>query len=130
VEKVGHLLELHISPDMSLDERLSRFLDKRCLLLETVIPMRRAGTARALESELVNEALRVARQLKAEQVSQVFAQDLEGFSGKDAKRRERAIQVAASWNTWEMLRHALDLSPKGAREVMELMIRSILTPVS
>lgn len=130
LEKVRHLVEWKIPREMPFDRRLSAFLDNRCELLETIIPMRRSAVARALESELLDEALKIARRFKGEQACIIFAPELAAFRGKERLLRSRALQAATSWNTWDTFRHTQDLSPKASREVMAVLIRSVLSPGS
>lgn len=124
------MLELKTTPEDPFDERLRHFVTRRVKLLEFVTPTRRAASMVAVYSKLVADSLAIVREFKRDQTAQVFAPELERFSGAEAEERKRSLASAASWMNWEGLRTHQGLSRARATRVMERMIRCVLDPGS
>lgn len=114
--------------DGSAAQRLDRFVDGRCWLLEQLTPIRRAveaGELLPVRPDLRRSLLDAGRR----EVAQVFEPELAPLG--DAERIEviAAIDVATTWTTWEHLRSS-GVSQRAAKAVVRRLILGALAAAS
>ena len=107
-------------------ERLSAFLDQRVWLLEVATPLRRAALLEEPFSDVAQQQLTWARDLKRTETMRVFAIELEGVPESERDEVGAALGAATAWVTWEALRAHQGLSVDAARAAMRRMIAAIL----
>ena len=98
---------------------------QRVELFEQIAPVRRASLLLAPDSpELTRRLAEVSRALR-EQLADCFDAEL-GASGRGRGDLLAALDVAASWETWDGLRRRQNLSVGAARRVLRLLLTRLL----
>lgn len=92
-----------IDAGQPLEERLNEFVDQRSAINELVTPIRSAAMVHAPTSAAIGAMFRQGHEHYREQIRTVFAAEL-AEPGIDLDMRVTAVMVAASWNTWNLLR--------------------------
>ena len=124
------LIELadDVPPDLPLPDRTARFAASRARVLEKLLPVARAARLREPSSPalVANRALFI--EAGDEEVSRVFARELQGRDGPARRRLLDAVFVVAGGPTWEVLRHDRGLSVQQAQEHVERLLVAALDP--
>ena len=120
--KLANLLEHDINPESELTQRISQFIDLRVRLYEITTPVRKAGLFMATTSKEIQHSIDDIRRFKQEQVSVLFAKELNG-----ALDRERALIALCSWSYWNALREEQGLSEDEARNALVRGVTLLLT---
>ena len=124
VERVSMLL-VPVPPDAPLEERLTRFVHQRALLLEAVSPIRRAADVHGPFSVEITARLRDGQAFLRAEVEQTFAPELDAAGAERAEVLD-ALDGALTWRTWEGLRAGLERDREVAEAVLRRMARAIL----
>lgn len=125
VDRVAVLL-VPVPPELPLEERLTRFIHQRCLLLEVVTPIRRAADVHGPFSEEITARLRDGQAFLRQELERTFAPELDQ-RGEDRTEVLDALDAALSWAAWDVLRASNDRDQATAERVVTRMARSILT---
>jgi AcrR family transcriptional regulator len=121
MERTAHLY-VTLPKTGPLSTRLRLLVKNRVDVFETIAPVRRVGERMAATSTAIAEGLELHHLVLRTQVAEVFEREL-----KEKPRHRRAtaldaIDVAASWENWELLRRGKGLSVTSAARVMEVLI--------
>jgi len=115
-----------IQPDLALPERLEAFVRARSARLEYVTPFRRASMALAPISPRIADAVQAGAARAHAEVRMVFDAEIRQLSPARGRRLTRLLTAASSWPLWDLLRHDLHLSQRGAREAMAAMAAAVV----
>jgi AcrR family transcriptional regulator len=121
MERTAHLY-IALPKSGPLATRMRMLVKNRVDVFEAIAPVRRVGERMACTSPAIAEGLELHHLVLRTQVTEVFEPEL-----KEKPRHRRAtaldaIDVAASWETWELLRRGKGLSVTSAARVMEVLI--------
>ncbi len=105
--------------------RVAAYTARRTQWLEAVSPMARAAALQAPFSLGIAARQAAARARHRDALAAAFAPELEAAA--DPERLLHALDVAASWSTWESLRAGLGLPPEEAGRVVELLLLGLLS---
>jgi AcrR family transcriptional regulator len=107
-----------------LAERIGALADDRARFFDAVAPVRRLAVRRAPESPLIRaELARLDRYFRS-QVAAVFATELTG--ARSAGPLLDALDAVTSWEAWDRLRRAQDLTTVAARSVVASTVTALL----
>lgn len=120
-----------IPPNLSLDERIGRFVARHAVVLERTMPLSRMFRgfrhgARRDESPDVREILRGTDRIRRRYTEFIFRWELDAFPELARSEVLSALIVACSWHSWEALRLAQDLEPAGAQAVVRRTFEALL----
>lgn len=124
VERVAVLVPA-VDPDLSLDERLDRFVRQRGLLLEAVTPIRRAADVHRPFSSEITARLRDGQAFLRAELSHTFGPEL-AAAGDGRRGLLDALDMALSWSTWDDLRAGLGRAQEEAIAVMRASAAAML----
>jgi TetR/AcrR family transcriptional regulator, regulator of autoinduction and epiphytic fitness len=128
VERLAALVVV-IDPALPRDERITAFVAHRALLLEAVLPFRRAAAVHGpFAPEIRDAAARGSAYLRSE-VEAAFGADLDLLPADERRELLDALAACASWAMWDTLRSEAGDSPEQARAVLDRTIRSLLAGV-
>jgi AcrR family transcriptional regulator len=121
MERTAHLYT-NLPKTGPLAARMRRLVKNRVDVFEAISPVRRFADRMAATSRSIAEGLELHHLVLRTQVAEVFEREL-----KEKPRHRRptaldAIDVAASWENWELLRQGKGLSVTSAARVMEVLI--------
>lgn len=114
-----------ISRDLPLDERIERTVQQRARLFEAIGAVRRKAVTLAARHPDVAEGLELTNTMLRTWLEETFADELRA-ARRDRREFLGAIEVAASWETWERLRRIQGLSGTSARRVVVRSLRALL----
>jgi AcrR family transcriptional regulator len=118
----------HLEPLPELPEepgaRVAAYAAHRTRWMEAVSPMARAAALQAPFSPSIAERQAAARARHRDALAAAFAPELR--SAEDPERLLHALEVAASWSTWESLRTGTGLSREEAVAVVERLLLGLL----
>jgi len=107
-------------------DRVAAFTEQRARLLEAITPVRRA----ALLQEPFSPQLRRSREwvmaIAREEVSRLFAAELDAAEPTERQELLAAIDAAAGWSMWDSLRTS-GLAADAARRVVARTIDALLS---
>ncbi|MGH2930995.1 MAG: TetR/AcrR family transcriptional regulator [Solirubrobacteraceae bacterium] len=114
-----------VAPSLAVAERIDRTVRQRAKLFDAIAPLRRAVTTIALRREDVEADIDETDQQLRGWIEQTFERELA------AARKERrdlldALDVAASFETWDRLRHGQGLSAVAARRAVTRTLSALL----
>lgn len=122
LERVGHLF-VPLAADGDLEARAHTTAVALGGLYEAVGPIRRAALRLAPESEVFAERLRHVTLWLRTELDRVFAPEL-ARAGDPALRA--ALEAVCSFEAWEQLRRAQELSEPDAAEVVQAAVVALL----
>jgi TetR/AcrR family transcriptional regulator, regulator of autoinduction and epiphytic fitness len=125
VEVMAPLSDLSIDPIAPLAERIREVAARRANFYETALPLRRFTEPTSVEMPELVTLARARRVFLRDQLVAVFEPELDRWGGARAPVQD-AIEVAASWATWQHLREEQELSIPDARRVLERSLLSLL----
>jgi TetR/AcrR family transcriptional regulator, regulator of autoinduction and epiphytic fitness len=113
-----------------LHTRVRAIVRWRAELFEAIAPVRRASNLTGYDSPVLAHYLETARRVLRNQTKSIFAEELdsEQIRGRPARRREMldALEVAASFESWDHLRRELCRPKDQARRVLERLMIGVL----
>ncbi|MGZ8734234.1 MAG: TetR/AcrR family transcriptional regulator [Acidimicrobiia bacterium] len=109
----------------SNEDRIEALVAQRVELFEQVAPVRRASLLLAPDSPELTRRLTEASHALREQIIGCFRAEL-AAAGRGRRDLLAALDVAASWETWDGLRRGQDLSVVAARRVLRLLVTRLL----
>ena len=125
VEMVTGLLR-EIAPTGPVADRISAFANERSRLYEEITPMRRAALQVVGDSDLVSGRLADIRQWLRDELEVVFDRELSRRSSTDRRDLLAALDVASSWEAWNLLRETEGCSVPRARRILARMMTRLL----
>ena len=124
VQVSRHWNRLHpVDPSLPLGERVQRIIRQRETLYEAIAPVRRAAARAELESPTIATELSRARRQLRRGLEATFESELHSASSPE---RLDALDVAGSWETWDLLRTRMGAGRAAARRVVVRMMTSLL----
>ena len=112
-----------VDPSLPLDDRVERIVRQRETLYEAIAPVRRAAARAEAESPTISTELTRARRQLRRGLEATFEAELASAARDDLLD---ALDVAASWETWELLRTRMGTGRATARRVVVRMMTSLL----
>jgi len=125
VEVVSGLLR-EIPPTGPLASRISAFVSERARLYEEITPMRRAALHVVEVSDLVSDRLADTRAWLREELEAVFERELSRRPSTDRRDLVAALDVATSWEAWNLLREVEGCSAPRARRILVRVMTRLL----
>jgi AcrR family transcriptional regulator len=107
--------------------RIDALATRRARLFEEMTPVRRVGERLRGRSPVIDERLAFARRLLRSQLARLFEIELTGRDPADRRDLLDAVEAAASWSTWNLLRTEQRCSVARARAVMARTLTALLT---
>jgi TetR/AcrR family transcriptional regulator of autoinduction and epiphytic fitness len=126
LEVVTGLLH-EISRSGPLADRIGALVAERARLYEEITPMRRAALHHADGSDLVAERLAETRNWLRDELEEVFARELSRRPPSEHRDIVAAIDVASSWEAWNLLRTVEGCSVPRARRVLVRIMTRLLS---
>ena len=111
-----------VAPELPLSERIAQVVTQRSSLFERIAPARRAALLVEHDSPVIRAWLEEGRAMLRRQLVATFAPEL----GGDGRELLAALEVSASWTTWESLRRRQGLSVNAARRVLARMLTALV----
>jgi len=112
--------------DLPLQERIDRFVEQRCRLLEWITPVRRAAILHEPFSATLRDARSAMNRLAEDEMARLFAPELAAMDSENRAAVVDALALATGWNAWDALRSA-DRSEDRARTAINLTVTRLLT---
>ena len=125
LEVISSLLR-EIPSEGAVDDRVSALVNERARLFEEITPMRYCALRVADRSEAVAEQLAAARAWLRDELGTVFARELDGRRPAEARDVLDALDVATSWEAWNVLRRYQGCSVTRARRIIERLALAAL----
>lgn len=114
-----------VPADLPLDVRIERTVQSRAKLFAEIGDVRRAASAVALWRPEIAEGLRLTDDFSRGWLESTFAPEL-AHAGRNRHELLAAIDVAASWESWDRMRRTGGLSAAAARRSMALTLHGLL----
>jgi TetR/AcrR family transcriptional regulator of autoinduction and epiphytic fitness len=126
VEVVTGLLR-EIEPTGPLADRVAAFVAERSRLYEEITPMRRVVRQVVETSDLVSEQLAEIRAWLRTELEEVFDRELGRRLPADRRDLVAALDMATSWEAWNLLREVEGCSVPRARRILTRVITRLLS---
>jgi AcrR family transcriptional regulator len=110
-----------------LNARIAEFVRHRSALLEAVMPFRRAAQVHGPFSPEIRLAVAEGETYLSREVEATFAPELRGRSDADRGELLDALDAAASWATWDVLRSDRGVPVERARAVVVRTLTALLS---
>ena len=118
---------LHEIPSTGpLSARVDAFVAERARLYEEITPMRRATVHFVEVSELVANQMADTRVWLRDELEQVFERELAKRPPSDRRDLVAAVDMATSWEAWNLLRTVEGCSVPRARRVLARVMNRLL----
>lgn len=111
---------------LPLRERIDRTVRHRAAMYESMGHLAANASALSARLQAVADGVAHAHELLRSRLEHTFHQELEA-AGRRAKERLGAIDTAVSWQVWDYLQRANQLSPSAARRVMTRLLEAAVT---
>jgi AcrR family transcriptional regulator len=121
MERTAHLY-VALPKSGPLTTRMRMLVKNRVDVFEAIAPVRRFADRMAATSSSIAEGLELHHLVLRTQVAEVFERELQEKPRHRRATALDAIDVAASWENWELLRQGKGLSVTSAARVMEVLI--------
>lgn len=118
-------LVVAIDPTLDLDDRIPVIIEQRSVLLEALVPIRKAAFINGWSSAEVGERITRGHALLRREVEVVFAREL-AAAGDQGVEVLDAIDAVLSTGTWDQLRDTIGLGIDRASAVLERLLRATL----
>lgn len=125
-EHLAPLYDHDATLEQSLGDRVDRFVEARVRLLCEMGDVGRLARARSIDQPLLVVELRRIRSVLRAQLGDLFADDLGRRDRHDAEATLAALDVATSWEAYDLLRHDQGLSDDQIADVMATSLRRLL----
>lgn len=129
-EHLAPLYDHGAHPKMPLPQRVERFVAGRTRLLAEMGEVGRLARARSIEQPLLAVEIARIRTVLRQQVASLFEAELRSRSTADRATTLAALDVAASWEAYDLLRNDQRMSAAAtARAMATTMARLLQAPV-
>jgi TetR/AcrR family transcriptional regulator, regulator of autoinduction and epiphytic fitness len=125
VQRTAHLY-VQIPVTGSLGTRIRALVENRSTVFEAVAPTRRVAERLAESSPQIAEGLAFIHEYLQAQVAELFDRELSRISRVRRPDALSAVDVAASWETWDQLRRVQGLSIASSGRVVRQLIEGVL----
>lgn len=125
-ERVRPLWDIKGLGEGSLADRIAAMASMRCSLFETVAPAARVSRMRAPIHPVIASELGESRKLFIRQVERQFAPELEALAPAERKRMVAALDVACSFEAFDLMRAAHGMTVPQVREAMAAALGALL----
>jgi AcrR family transcriptional regulator len=126
MERTAHLyVQLPIRG--SVNSRARALVRNRSTVFETIAPIRRVGDRLGNASPQIADGLRLHHLVLRMQIEELFAAELQAMSPVRRETVTTALDVAASWETWDQLRRLKGLSVAASVRVMNILVAAALS---
>ncbi len=113
-----------VPDDLTLGQRIDRTVLQRAKLFDAVAPVRRQAVLLAVRHHAISQSLDLTDKLLRDRLEETFAAELQA-AGDERRELLAALEVAASWETWDRLRRVQGLSGAAARRVVARTLRAL-----
>ncbi len=115
-----------VAGDLPVGQRIDRTVQQRARLFDAVAPVRRKAIPLAARHHgVIQEGLERTNKMLRSWLEETFASELHA-AGRERRELLGALEVAASWESWERLRRTQGLSTATARRVLTRTLRALL----
>jgi TetR/AcrR family transcriptional regulator, regulator of autoinduction and epiphytic fitness len=125
MERTAHLYA-DLPNTGSVASRAHALVKNRSAVFETIAPIRRVGDRLATVSPQIADGLQVHHLVLRMQIEELFASELRAMGRVRRETVLSALDVAASWETWDQLRRLKRLSIAESVRVMDLLVAAAL----
>lgn len=125
IQRTAHLY-VQIPATGSLSTRIRALVENRSTVFETIAPARRVAERLAESSPQITQGLAFHHDILQMQVAELFDRELSRISRVRRADALSAIDVAASWETWDHLRRIQGLSIMSSGRVVRQLIEGVL----
>lgn len=125
MERSAHLY-VELPNTGSVTSRARALVRNRSTIFEAIAPVRRVGDRLASTSPQIAEGLQVHHLVLRLQIQELFAAELRAMSRGRRATVLDAVDVAASWETWDQLRRLKGLSVAASARVVNLLVTAAL----
>ena len=125
-EHLGPLFDHGASPAQPLGERIERFVAGRVRLLAEMGEVGRLARARSIEQPLLAVEIHRIRAVLRQQVADLFRAELGERRPPDRAATLAALDVATSWEAYDLLRTDQELALAAAARATALAVRRLL----
>ncbi len=125
MERTAHLY-VRLPREGALELRVAALIQNRAKVFEAIAPIRRVGDRLVDTSPQIADGLQLHHLVLRTQVSEVFGEELRALSRSRRETTLAALDVAASWETWDQLRRIKGLSIGAASGAMKLLVSGAL----
>lgn len=125
IQRTAHLY-VQIPATGSLSTRIRALVENRSTVFETIAPARRVAERLAESSPQITKGLAFHHDILQMQVAELFDRELSRISRVRRADALSAIDVAASWETWDHLRRIQGLSVMSSGRVVRQLIEGVL----
>jgi AcrR family transcriptional regulator len=126
MERTAHLY-VRLPNTGSVIHRARALVKNRSAVFETIAPIRQVGDRLANASPQIADGLRLHHLVLRMQIEELFAAELQAMSPVRRETVTTALDVAASWETWDQLRRLKGLSVAGSVRVMNILVAAALS---
>jgi TetR/AcrR family transcriptional regulator, regulator of autoinduction and epiphytic fitness len=124
--EIQRSLVSRIDPGQPLAARVDAFIAQRTRVLEEMTPTWRAARVHQPFSDQLQHDRKRRNSGGRAEIEQVFAPELTRLSAQQRARLVDALHAISLWSFWETLRTDLELSPLGAREILNSTFTALL----
>jgi TetR/AcrR family transcriptional regulator of autoinduction and epiphytic fitness len=125
IERTAHLYVM-LPTTGTVATRARALVKNRSTIFETIAPVRRVGERLVTTSPQIADALQMHHLVLRMQIQDLFAVELKKMSPGRRETVLDALDVAASWETWDQLRRHRELPVADAMRVMNLLVTASL----
>lgn len=125
-QHLAPLFEHDATPAQPLAERIQRFVASRTRLLAEMGSVGRLARARSIAQPLLEVELERIRSALRAQLAELFAEELARREARDARVTLAALDVATSWEAYDLLRNDQGLSAAEAEGAIATAVRRML----
>jgi AcrR family transcriptional regulator len=120
------LLALTVGPGAPIDERISRFVERRIELFEHLGPVARLARALADGQPVLAAGLTSTRRYLRGQIEHLFAAELREMPGPQARHTLAVLDVVCSFESVDLLLHDQGLSRADVTAAIDRSMRQLL----
>jgi AcrR family transcriptional regulator len=124
--EIQRSLVSRIDPGQPLAARVDAFIAQRTRVLEEMTPTWRAARVHQPFSDQLQHDRKRRNSGGRSEIEQVFAPELTRLAAQQRARLVDALHAISLWSFWETLRTDLELSPLGAREILNSTFTALL----
>lgn len=123
--RIQPLFALRVDADADLDRRVTELVSQRLRLYEAAAPVFRAAIARAGQSALIDDRVRVRRELLSHQVRDLFAAEL-GSLGARGPEVEAMVDTITEFEAIDYLRQYRGLTTEATVTTVARTVTTLL----
>jgi AcrR family transcriptional regulator len=125
MERTAHLY-VALPNTGSVTSRARALVMNRSEVYETIAPIRRVGDRLANASPQIADGLQLHHLVLRMQIEELFAAEIKAMARVRRQAVLNALDVAASWETWDQLRRLKGLSVAESVRVMNILVAAAL----